>query len=160
MTVCDLSICSIPFGPQVQHKARSNSIWKFSVDLVCYQVQHAVLFALPVVHDQHRIFTFKNLFFAHYAGITTRKCPRQRKIARKKWFVLEKRTSKQDLQRKCIFFSIRTRTDAMAWHSKNFASINWKEKLSWVPGMLQQWSVKNERITRWVIRLAVYAKKI
>ena len=37
---------NIPFEPQVQHNAGSSSTWKFSVDLKCIQVQHAVLSAL------------------------------------------------------------------------------------------------------------------
>ena len=42
---------------------------KFSFDLVCIQVQHAVLFALPVVHDQNRIFNF------NCRRVTRARCP-------------------------------------------------------------------------------------
>ena len=67
MIFCESCNLTIPFEPQVQHNAGSRSTGKFSVDLVCIQVQHAALFALPVVHNQHRIFNFNSSLFKHYA---------------------------------------------------------------------------------------------
>ena len=66
MTIIKLFLI-IPFEPQVQHNVGSGSTWKFSVELVCIQVQHAFLFAHMVVHDHHRIFDFNNSFSKLYA---------------------------------------------------------------------------------------------